>query len=60
MKPSSILNNQFIRLFVQVQIILSLFAFSANKASAQAKLLKDPDVIGRFDLTKRAKACPPG
>jgi hypothetical protein len=60
MKNASILSSKYLRLFLQVQIIWSLFVFSAGKASAQAKLLKDPDVIGRFDLTidKEGKSLP--
>lgn len=50
MKPFPVLNNKFVRLFVQAQFILVLFAFASLKASAQAVLIKDPDVIGRFDL----------
>jgi len=40
----------FIRLLVQAQFILSLLAFTSLKASAQEKMVKDPDVIGRWDL----------
>lgn len=60
MKPFPVLTNQFVRLFVQAQFILILFVCSSLKVSAQAVLLKDPDVIGRFDLTidKDGKSLP--
>lgn len=60
MRNLPVLNKQFIRLFVQVQFILALFIFPSIKSSAQEGLVKDPDVIGRFDLAvdKGGKSLP--
>lgn len=52
MKNLLIFGNKSICRFFQMQIILSLFVFSAVKASTgKAEPTKDPDVIGRWDLT---------
>jgi len=37
--------------FVQLQLIILFVTLSATKVSAQSKIIKDPDVIGRWDLT---------
>ena len=37
--------------FVPLQLIMLVILLSALKVSAQSKLIKDPDVIGRWDLT---------
>ncbi|HMG06983.1 MAG TPA: DUF1080 domain-containing protein, partial [Mucilaginibacter sp.] len=53
-------NNSICRFFC-IQIILSLFVFSAvNVSAAQVDPTKDPDVIGRWDLTitKAGKSLP--
>jgi hypothetical protein len=59
MNKLAILSNRHLLCLIRVQIIvLSLFVFSALKASAQQT--KDPDVIGRWDLTvdKGGKSLP--
>jgi hypothetical protein len=50
MRKLTTLNNRISR-FVRLQIILSLFVFSAVKASADQSQKKDPAVIGRWDIT---------
>jgi hypothetical protein len=61
MKNLSILNSNSISRFVGVQILLALFLFSSLKASAYTPAIdKDPDVIGRWDITmdKNGKSLP--
>jgi hypothetical protein len=61
MKHLSIPANKSIFLFFQVQLILSLLIFSAIKVSAnRIEPTKDPDVIGRWDITidKGGKSLP--
>ncbi len=61
MKNLLISGNKLLIHFWQVQIILVLFVFSATKASAGSLIpTKDPDVIGRWDLTieKSGKSLP--
>jgi len=50
-----------LRLFAQVQIVLVMLLLSTLAASAQApRVIKDPDVVGRWDLTveKNGKSQP--
>jgi len=66
MNNSRIFGDKSIPGLIRVQIILSLFVFLAIKASAQLSgqvkqlMLKDPDVIGRWDITidKSGKSLP--
>jgi hypothetical protein len=61
MKNLLISGNKLLIRFCLVQIILALFAFSTAKASAVRLVpTKDPDVIGRWDLTieKSGKSLP--
>lgn len=61
MKRLSIPAYKSIFLFFQVQLILSLLIFSATKVSAsRIEPTKDPDVIGRWDITidKGGKSLP--
>lgn len=61
MKHLSRSANKSIFRFLQVQLILSLFVFSALKVSAHGlEPTKDPDVIGRWDITieKSGKSLP--
>jgi hypothetical protein len=61
MNNLSMIGNKSIFRFFQVQIILSLFIFSAIKASAgRLETTKDPAVIGRWDITidKGGKSLP--
>jgi hypothetical protein len=61
MKHLSIPANKSIFRFFQVQLILSLLIFSAIKVSAnRIEPTKDPDVIGRWDITidKGGKSLP--
>jgi hypothetical protein len=52
MKNLSIVGKKSISRFFQVQMILSLFVFLVIKPSgAQSQPIKDPDVIGRWDIT---------
>lgn len=61
MNNLSMIGNKSIFRFFQAQIILSLFIFSAIKASAgRLETTKDPAVIGRWDITidKGGKSLP--
>jgi hypothetical protein len=62
MKNLSLSGNTPIPRLLKVQVILlALFIFSAAKSSfGQTKMVKDPDVIGRWDLTvdKSGKSLP--
>ena len=61
MKNLKVLSSKCITRFILTQIILSLFLFSATNASAQPTgITKDPDVIGRWDITmeKGGKSLP--
>ncbi|WPU93199.1 DUF1080 domain-containing protein [Mucilaginibacter sabulilitoris] len=61
MKNLTVLSSKCVTRAILTQIILSLFLFSATNASAQAAgITKDPDVIGRWDITmeKGGKSLP--
>jgi len=61
MKKLSIFSSRCISSFVKLPIVLLLFVLPVGKASAQhAEIKKDPDVIGRFDITieKSGKSIP--
>lgn len=61
MKNLKVLSNKCINRFILTQIFFLLFLFSATNASAQvAGITKDPDVIGRWDITmeKGGKSLP--
>lgn len=61
MKNFPVLNNARIKRFITLKIILTLLAFSAAKVSfAQVGMKKDPDVIGRWDISidKDGKSLP--
>jgi len=61
MKKLSIFRNKYLSYFIQVQIMMLFIIFSSAKISfAQGEMKKDPDVIGRWDVTieKAGKSLP--
>jgi hypothetical protein len=54
------MKKTFISRFAQLQLVVLFTALFALNVSAQSKIIKDPDVIGRWDLTvdKGGKSLP--